>query len=559
MTQQEALDILKMGHNVFLTGAAGSGKTFLLNQYIKFLKSKRVGVGVTASTGIAATHMGGRTIHSWCGIGIKDRLSKGDLRGMMEDETLAERFAGTSVLIIDEISMLHSFRLDLVNQVCQTIKGNVLPFGGLQIILCGDFFQLPPVSRDSKINDFAYKSAAWQMMNIKICYLDEQHRQADGDFLRILNNLRNNMTTEDDLSLLMERLNAPAASSATKLYTHNADVDAMNDFELKKIKAEEEEYEMRASGARHLVQALKSNCLAPENLILKKGAVVMFVKNNFEKGYVNGTLGEVVEFDDDGRPIVKINSGRKITAEPASWSIEENGETLARVSQIPLRLAWAITVHKSQGMSLDAAQVDLSKSFEYGMGYVALSRVRSLAGLKLTGINDAALKVNPEVAELDKKLVEISQKISEELARIDIREKEKIKRQFLKSIAPPDVDLDDESEEALLLEPEEEKIKEKISTYEKTKQLLLQKKTIVEIVSARGFVHDTIVGHIEKLLKSGEEINIEHLKPAKEDLAKIKAAFAARYDGHLSPVYIFLKGKYSYSEIRLAKLFIDKI
>ncbi len=555
MTQQEALDILKMGNNVFLTGAAGSGKTFLLNQYIRFLKSKRVGVGITASTGIAATHMGGRTIHSWCGIGIKDRLSKGDLRGLAENEALAERFSQTNVLIIDEISMLHSFRLDLVNQVCQTMRGNGLPFGGMQIILCGDFFQLPPVSRDFRANDFAYKSTVWQMMNIKICYLDEQHRSHDGDFLRILNNLRKNSIAEEDFALLKNRMGAPAASPSTKLYTHNADVDAINNFELQKIKADEKRYNMRSSGARRLVETLKDSCLAPENLILKKGAVVMFVKNNFEKGYVNGTLGEVCGFD-EGLPIVRINSGRKITAEPANWTIEENGKSLARVSQIPLRLAWAITVHKSQGMTLDAAQVDLSKSFEYGMGYVALSRVKSLAGLKLLGINDIALKVNPEISELDEKLIGASQKVCGELAGLGAVEKEKMKRRFLESIAPPDVDLDDGDEEYFLSEPEEEKVKEKISTYEKTMQLLAQKKTIAEIAAAREFVHETIVGHIEKLIKSGEKIDIEHLRPSKETVEEIAAAFKKSSDGRLAPVYEFLDGKYSYADIRMARLFM---
>jgi hypothetical protein len=313
---------------------------------------------------------------------------------------------------------------------------------------------------------------------------------------------------------------------------------------------------MRVSGARHLVAALKNNCLAPEELVLKKGAIVMFVKNNFEKGYVNGTLGEIHDFNEDGLPIVLINSGRRITAEPASWTIEENGQALARVSQLPLRLAWAITVHKSQGMSLDAAQVDLSKSFEYGMGYVALSRVRSLAGLKLTGINDVALKVNPEISELDQKLIEASQEICQELAGISAAEKEKIKRRFLQSIAPPDVDLDDNSEEILLPDPEMEKPKEKISTYKKTKQLLLQKKSIAEIAEARELVRDTIIGHIEKLLRSGEKIDIEHLRPPKKDLEKIAAAFKKNPDGRIAPVYEFLDGKYSFTDLRIARWFI---
>ena len=314
---------------------------------------------------------------------------------------------------------------------------------------------------------------------------------------------------------------------------------------------------MRSSGARHLVAALKSNCLAPENLVLKNGAAVMFVKNNFEKGYVNGTLGEVADFNDDGLPIVRTNSGRKITAEPASWSIEENGRALARVSQLPLRLAWAITVHKSQGMSLDAAQVDLSKSFEYGMGYVALSRVRTLAGLKLAGMNEVALKVNPEILELDKKLAEASQKICQELAEIAAPEKEKIKRRFLQSIAPPDVDLDDDTEDVILPDPAEKKMEEKISTYQKTKQLLAEKLSLEEIAAARELVRETIVGHIEKLIKAGEKIDIEHLRPPKKDFEAIAAAFLKSKDGRLSPVYEFLDGKYSYTDIRMARLFID--
>jgi ATP-dependent exoDNAse (exonuclease V) alpha subunit len=558
MTQAEALEILKMGHNVFLTGAAGSGKTFLLNQYIRFLKSRRVGVGITASTGIAATHMGGRTIHSWCGIGIKDRLSKSDLRAMLDDETLLDRFNQTSVLVIDEVSMLHSFRLDLVDQVCRTFKNNDAPFGGMQIILCGDFFQLPPVSRDAGgKNDFAFKSAIWQKMNIKICYLDEQHRQADGDFLQILNNLRTDSMTEDDFALLNERINAPSIKSSTKLYTHNADVDAINNAELQKIKGDEQKYEMRGSGQRNLVKALKDSCLAPEELVLKKGAVVMFVKNNFEKGYVNGTLGEVIDFNDDGLPIVLTKSGREITAESASWVIEEGGEALARVMQIPLRLAWAITVHKSQGMSLDAAQIDLSKSFEYGMGYVALSRVKSLQGLKLTGMNEMALKVNPEVAKLDKRLIEISQAIVDETAAIDALEKEAIKRRFLQSVAPPDVDIDVGIDEALLIEKEVKKREEKISTYQKTKDLLTQKKTLEEIAGARGLVTGTIIGHIEKMLSAGEEIDIEYLKPEGTDFEKIIAVFKKAEDGRLAPIYEFFKGEYSFDDLRFARLFVD--
>ena len=152
MRQSEALQILKMGHNAFVTGAAGSGKTHLLNEYIRYLREQNVNIGITASTGIAATHMGGVTIHAWSGLGIKDTLSSHDIAKMEEKSYLWKRFENTNVLIVDEISMLHHFRLDLVNKIAQSFKKNIQPFGGMQVILCGDFFQLPPITRAGEKN-----------------------------------------------------------------------------------------------------------------------------------------------------------------------------------------------------------------------------------------------------------------------------------------------------------------------------------------------------------------------------------------------------------------------
>ena len=168
MTQSEALDILKLGHNVFLTGAAGSGKTYVLNEFIAHLRQHKIGVGVTASTGIAATHLSGTTIHSWAGIGIKDLLEPTDIEKLLEKSRLKSRFAKTKVLIIDEISMLHGARLDMVDQVCRAFKDEIKPFGGLQVVLCGDLFQLPPVTKDRKPPDFVHKSAAWRNMKLQV-------------------------------------------------------------------------------------------------------------------------------------------------------------------------------------------------------------------------------------------------------------------------------------------------------------------------------------------------------------------------------------------------------
>ena len=410
MTQDDALNILKTGANVFLTGQAGSGKTYTLTQYIIYLRKNKLGVAVTASSGIAASHMEGKTIHSWAGIGIKDKMSDDDLRKLFNIERLNEQFRNTKVLIIDEISMLHSYRLDLVERVARMMKGNFEPFGGMQIILCGDFFQLPPVSRDEdSAQYFAFKSNTWGNINIRTCYLSTQHRQNDMAYLSVLNDIRNNTVTQSTIDILKPRYQASLEGKAhTRLYTHNLDVDAINEFELGSINEEPHVFHMQESGDAKLVKQLKKDCLAPAELTLKKGAIVMFVKNNFDRGFVNGTLGIVREFDEGNMPIVRTRNGTDIIALPESWRYVEDDVEKAKISQIPLRLAWAITVHKSQGMSLDAAEVDLSKAFEPGMGYVALSRLRTLDGLRLMGVNDKAFEVDQEVLAFDKELHALS-------------------------------------------------------------------------------------------------------------------------------------------------------
>jgi ATP-dependent exoDNAse (exonuclease V) alpha subunit len=405
MTQENALEILKTGKNVFLTGPAGSGKTYLLNKYINYLKDNKIKVAITASTGLAATHLNGRTIHSWSGIGIEEKMNRRQVDNLKNDEDVFARVNDAQVLIIDEISMLNANRLDLVNNICQALRQDLRPFGGLQIVLCGDFFQLPPVSKKNEDRRFVVESLIWSSMYLNICYLNEQYRQEDNNLLKILSAIRNNSVDKNIIKMLNERLNKPIISTIrpTKLHTHNKNVDLENNFELSKLNGKNKKYQMTSQGITRLIKTLKANCLASEELVLKKDAVVMFIKNNFSKGYVNGTLGKVIDFDNEsGLPIIEILSGKKIIAERESWVVEEANQILASIKQIPLRLAWSITVHKSQGMSLDCAEMDLRNTFEYGMGYVALSRVRTLKGIKLLGINNKALQVNQKVVDLDK-------------------------------------------------------------------------------------------------------------------------------------------------------------
>lgn len=430
MTQEEALNIMKMGCNVFLTGPPGSGKTFLLNKYIEYLKKNDKAVAVTASTGVAATHMNGTTLHSWSGLGIKDNLSKKDIFRLMKKPYLKKHYKNTKVLIIDEVSMLTADQFDAVDNTARQFRNKSEAFGGMQVVCSGDFFQLPPINKNNNVK-FVVESEAWKNMDMKICYLEEQHRHKDKNLFALLNHIRNN-NVEESKKILMEKPHKEELlGTFTRLYTHNIDVDEVNSIELSKIEGEEFVYHMTSSGKHEVVKSLKKSCLAPERLVLKKGARVMFLKNNFEVGYVNGTQGNVVSFDSEGLPIVKTISGKNITAKLAGWTVDEEGKILARVNQLPLRLAWAITVHKSQGMNLDTAEIDLSKCFVEGMGYVALSRLRSLDGLKLVAINDMAFCINKEAFTIDEQLRNDSKGMEQNLKRVSFIEKEKMHKQFL--------------------------------------------------------------------------------------------------------------------------------
>lgn len=411
MTQDEALEILRTGQNVFLTGPAGSGKTYVLNKYISFLKENGVPVAVTASTGIAATHMDGRTVHSWSGIALRKRLSEKELKELYYNTFTNERITGARVLIIDEISMLEDRVLTLLDKVCRFVRQNQHPFGGLQVIVCGDFFQLPPVrSKSEPSAKYAFHSPSWITADFKICYLEKQYRQEDPRFLAVLNSIRDSAVTQETIDALKTRINQPVEGlpRLTKLYSHRNDVDALNSFELAQLQAEPHTFYMQSGGDPELVASLRDACLAPQELVLKKGALVMFVRNSFGEGYVNGTLGVVIDFegDDTKYPVIETKSGVRIIARPVRWLVEDQGEVLAYIDQVPLRLAWAITIHKSQGMTLDVAEINLGKAFAHGMGYVALSRVRTLGGIKLVGINNIALLVSPEVTAFDRLLRE---------------------------------------------------------------------------------------------------------------------------------------------------------
>jgi ATP-dependent DNA helicase PIF1 len=406
MDQSLALEVMLSGVSVFLTGPAGSGKTYVLNDFISRAKKAGKHVSVTATTGLAATHLSGSTIHAWSGMGIHDELPRNffDHLSKARRETIQK----TDVLIIDEISMLHDYRLDMLEEITRTVREQDAPFGGLQVILCGDFFQLPPVNRsDGKHGGFVVSSNAWAKLDPSICYLDEQHRQNDDAFLEILNALRAGDIRRRHAEQLLERVQAelPSNNAVTELYVTNMNVDTINTSRLAGLDADEHAYQMDTTGSQNYVETLKRSCLALETLVLKKGALVMCIRNSPDKKFANGSLGIVVDFEPLlGYPIVQLRSGREITIGLETWELRDGDKKRASITQIPLRLAWAITVHKSQGMTLDAARIDLRKAFVEGMGYVALSRVKSLDSLSLLGINNMALRVSRDALEIDELL-----------------------------------------------------------------------------------------------------------------------------------------------------------
>lgn len=560
MNQSKALAILKSGRNVFLTGSAGAGKTYVLNQYINYLKEHKIPVAITASTGIAATHMNGQTIHSWSGIGIKDEISIKQMSNLKEKKYFRDKMDNVKVLIIDEISMLHRNQLDLVNRVLKFFKENEMAFGGIQVIFSGDFFQLPPIGNQEETSrqKFAFMSDAWLESEPVICYLTEQHRQSENDLNFILNEIRNGEVSQRSVDLLESRIDfhPDEGEQETKLFTHNADVERINKTYLEQIGSSSKFFPAVLKGNEGLLEILKKSVLAPENLELKTGAQVMFIKNNYEMGYVNGTLGRVTGFNDKGNPLVKTLDNDLIEAKAETWAIEdETGKSLASFVQIPLRLAWAITVHKSQGMTMDAAMIDLGRAFEKGQGYVALSRLRDLSGLKLRGLNQTALEVDELAMRADFRFRELSHEWDDSL------EEKHLENEFRNFIVHCG-GITDKKELAKQKEKLNQKNKaEKVSTYQLTKKMVEQKLSLKEIVEKRGLGKGTILSHLIRIAETDAEIDLDAYRPSDTVFEKVKNAASKQENEEklsLGKIYTDLNKEISFDDIKQAMIFLTR-
>lgn len=588
MKQTIALNLLKTGQNVFLTGQAGAGKTYVLNQYISYLRARGIATAITASTGIASTHMNGMTIHAWSGMGIKDSFNTDDYIRLRSRKSLVERLKDTKVLIIDEISMLHAKQVDLLDEILRKVRESEQAFGGVQVVFSGDFFQLPPVGNKGESNKekFAFMAKSWLSANFQVCYLSEQHRQnGEGEAERfglslndILNQIRAQNVSQQAIQILLATKNNTINQNRTRLYTHNVSVDKINQEALNALATPAHTFECTTFGEKALIETLKKNVRATDSLTLKKGAKVMFVKNNPELGVSNGTMGEVVGFlnlpdelkdktqaNHSTPPIVRLNSGQTVVAEPEEWTIEDNqGEVLAGYSQIPLCLAWAITVHKSQGMTLDSAEIDLTATFETGQGYVALSRLKSLDGLQLLGMNHQSLLLDEWVFRVDRRLLELSAEHEANFATLSDDEVLSLQKQFISVCGGiTDENIIAKNESQAKRPPIAPPSEPSLSTLEQTRLLVKEGLDLDDIAQKRHLAKSTIIEHISKLIACDGVADYERFSPSQKILDDIKAVVQTLDDKgeldnppKLRPIVEALSTPYPYNTVRLALAFI---
>jgi ATP-dependent DNA helicase PIF1 len=414
-----AFECALAGKSLFLTGCAGSGKSFLLSKIIEALCEKcgKERVFTTAATGIAACAIGGTTLHWFFGVGLANE-EIGDLIKILNrpyKREARDRIKSAAVLILDECSMINAELFDKFDEIAKQLRGNLLQFGGIQLICSGDFYQLPPISRDSGASQFIFESARWlALMENRFFILREIFRQREPDLVEFLAEIRRGRITPKGNAFLISRRRSTSCAGAeiankVCLFSRRDKAESMNIKELSALPAESEKVFDAADSARGNNSHLLEQLIAPVKLVLRIGArVILLINKDQCCGLVNGATGVVTGYTQDGYPIVKYEvtrfvDGKKViaeiddVAEPNTWRIKQAGKIIAQRTQIPLLLAWAITIHKSQGMSIPNICVCASGIFEKGQFYVALSRAVTTDGLIIIGNLPDARLLRPDM------------------------------------------------------------------------------------------------------------------------------------------------------------------
>lgn len=403
--QKLVLELVKKGDNILITGSAGVGKSFVLKEIVQLCRSNNISVGITSSTGTSALTINGKTIHSFLGIGIakKDPMHI-YTTNKKQRPLLIKQLETLKILIIDEISMVSAKLLDFISNYLCHVRKNKLPFGGIQMVLCGDMYQLPPVQgKDDPNAEFCFFASVWKPANFKCIELISQMRQQnDQRFAKLLNEAREGFLSDENFEILKNCKNPNFGEiQPTLLFALNKNVDEINDREYGKLLREGKERQFfETEFSQHPdTKAWADSLKIPEVVDLCVGAQVMLTVNyNLDEGLANGSRGVITGFQADC-PIVLFKTGDQIIIEPWTY-MDENAKDNVWAKAIPLRLAYALTIHKSQSMTLDAAIIDLGSSiFEYGQAYVALSRVRDLESVQILKVSQKSFKTNPKVIQ----------------------------------------------------------------------------------------------------------------------------------------------------------------
>lgn len=402
LEQAQALELLRSGENVFLTGGAGSGKSFLIRHYMKELDSKEM--PILASTGAAAVLLGGRTFHSFFGLGIMEGGADATYSRASKDTRLMSRLRQVEGVIIDEISMIPGQALMIAEALAQRVRESKLPWGGMRIIAVGDFAQLPPVTQTGQ-RDWCFLNQVWSGSGFQSVMLSHNQRVSDNLFLDILSDVRHGLSTERVRDFLNEHtMTHDEDHPGTRLFPRKLNAEKFNEKKLHEIDEEEVTIDSIYFGSEKHIELLMKTAPVPVKLVLKLGCRVMFLQNDPQKRWVNGTRGVVTDITLD-KVVVKKDNGREVQVDKSSFALQDaEGNVMASVIQFPLTLAYATTIHKSQGATLDDLWCDLSSLWEPGHAYVALSRLRSAEGLHLIGWNPRSIIVDPKVLDFYRRL-----------------------------------------------------------------------------------------------------------------------------------------------------------
>ncbi|CAN1228892.1 ATP-dependent DNA helicase pfh1 [Linum perenne] len=403
--QEQVLAQVRRGSSVFITGSAGSGKTLLLKQIISILKEVHGhnNVFVTASTGVAACAIRGQTVHSFAGIGIGKIGQKALVDRVSMNKSATKRWKLVKALVIDEVGMVDAEMFENLELVARKVKGSKKVWGGIQLVVSGDFFQMPPITMNQHGKEFAFEADCWDTSFDIQVELKRIFRQSDPKLIKLLQGMRKGKSDVEDLEVLKQSclMNEPDPS-VLRLYPRIDDVKRVNSERMSSLREKIYTYIAMDGGLDSFKRQLNQG-MAPEQLEICLGARVMLIKNlDTVRQLCNGATGTVAGFSSanqngDRYPLVKFDSGIHMIMEPEKWEIMEGGKTVAWRKQVPLILAWALSIHKCQGMTLDGLHTDLSRAFGYGMVYVALSRVRSLEGLSLSGFGPSKIRAHPKV------------------------------------------------------------------------------------------------------------------------------------------------------------------